>query len=211
MRARIHRGAHEIGGSCVEIEHDGKRIVLDVGRPLDSGLDTEPPLPAVPGLASGDDPALLGVLVSHAHPDHYRLVAGADPSIAIYIGEGAQRVLAQAAFFTGSTARRPARISARVGCKHREFERSGAGLPRDGRSFFKRNMSRLAPSSAARTRAAMKAARAATTAAGGPSRQEQDRRRRSNLGESGSGTRCRVHAKAAACGLRRAVSRTARA
>jgi ribonuclease J len=49
MRVRIHRGAHEIGGSCVEIEHHGKRIVLDLGRPLDSGLDTDLPLPAVPG------------------------------------------------------------------------------------------------------------------------------------------------------------------
>src|ERR1039457_4859374 len=99
MRVRIHRGAHEIGGSCVEIEQDGKRIVLDVGRPLDSGLDTDLPLPAVPGLASGD-PALLGVVVSHAHPDHYGLVAGADPSVPIYMGEAAQRVLAEAAFFT---------------------------------------------------------------------------------------------------------------
>ena len=34
MRARIHRGAHEIGGSCVELEADGCRLVLDVGRPL---------------------------------------------------------------------------------------------------------------------------------------------------------------------------------
>jgi ribonuclease J len=99
MRVRIHRGAHEIGGSCVEIEHHGKRIVLDVGRPLDGGLDADLPLPAVPGLASGD-PALLGVVVSHAHPDHYGLVTGADSSIPIYMGEAAQQVLAEAAFFT---------------------------------------------------------------------------------------------------------------
>jgi ribonuclease J len=104
MRVRIHRGAHEIGGSCVEIEHLGKRIVLDVGRPLDSSLDTDLPLPAVPGLASGD-PALLGVVVSHSHPDHYGLVAGADPSVPIYMGEAAQRVLAEAAFFTPGGAR----------------------------------------------------------------------------------------------------------
>jgi ribonuclease J len=36
MRVRIHRGAREAGGSCVEIDHDGQRIVLDVARPLDS-------------------------------------------------------------------------------------------------------------------------------------------------------------------------------
>ena len=73
--------------------------MLDVGRPLESGLNADHSLPAVPGLVSGD-PSLLGVIVSHSHPDHYGLVAGADPSVAVYIGEGAQRVLAEAAFFT---------------------------------------------------------------------------------------------------------------
>lgn len=34
MRCRIHRGCHEIGGNCVEIESQGKRIVLDIGLPL---------------------------------------------------------------------------------------------------------------------------------------------------------------------------------
>jgi Cft2 family RNA processing exonuclease len=35
MRACIHRGTKEIGGTCVELESQGKRIVLDVGLPLD--------------------------------------------------------------------------------------------------------------------------------------------------------------------------------
>jgi len=34
MRFCIHRGTHEIGGTCVEIEAQGKRIVLDIGLPL---------------------------------------------------------------------------------------------------------------------------------------------------------------------------------
>ena len=34
MRCRIHRGCHEIGGNCVEVEVQGKRIVLDIGLPL---------------------------------------------------------------------------------------------------------------------------------------------------------------------------------
>jgi hypothetical protein len=33
VRACIHRGTKEIGGTCVEIEWQGKRIVLDVGLP----------------------------------------------------------------------------------------------------------------------------------------------------------------------------------
>jgi Cft2 family RNA processing exonuclease len=35
MQVRIHRGAAEIGGSCVELESGGARLVLDIGLPLD--------------------------------------------------------------------------------------------------------------------------------------------------------------------------------
>lgn len=47
MRLRIHRGAREIGGSCVELEQDGREVVLDLGLPLESA----PTLPDVGGLA----------------------------------------------------------------------------------------------------------------------------------------------------------------
>lgn len=96
MKARIHRGAREIGGSCVELESEGQRIVLDVGLPLD-GRDTA--LPDVPGLKDGED-APLCVIVSHAHPDHYGLAERVAPSIPILIGEAAQRILKEAAFFS---------------------------------------------------------------------------------------------------------------
>ena len=33
----VHRGAHEIGGSCAEVEHERSRVVLDIGLPLDAG------------------------------------------------------------------------------------------------------------------------------------------------------------------------------
>ena len=35
MRLRIHRGAKEIGGTCIEVEAEGQRFALDVGLPLD--------------------------------------------------------------------------------------------------------------------------------------------------------------------------------
>jgi len=34
MNLTIRRGTHEIGGSCVKLEHDACRIVLDLGKPL---------------------------------------------------------------------------------------------------------------------------------------------------------------------------------
>ena len=49
MKVCIHRGTHQIGGTCVEIESQGKRIVLDVGLPLDAE-PADMPLPPVPGI-----------------------------------------------------------------------------------------------------------------------------------------------------------------
>jgi hypothetical protein len=34
MRLTIHRGSHEIGGTCVELATGATRIVLDAGLPL---------------------------------------------------------------------------------------------------------------------------------------------------------------------------------
>lgn len=34
MLVTIHRGSHEIGGTCVEVVSDGTRIVIDIGKPL---------------------------------------------------------------------------------------------------------------------------------------------------------------------------------
>ena len=43
MQVCIHRGTKEIGGTCVEIESQDKRLVLDVGLPLDApDADTFP-------------------------------------------------------------------------------------------------------------------------------------------------------------------------
>lgn len=99
LRAIIHRGAREIGGSCVELECEGQRLVLDIGRTLDAALDDDVPLPPIAGL-DGSDPSLLGIVISHGHPDHYGLVGSVDPSVPVYIGEAAARVLAEASFFS---------------------------------------------------------------------------------------------------------------
>jgi ribonuclease J len=100
MRICVHRGAEEIGGNCIELEAQGKRLVLDLGRPLDSGFEDEVPLTPVPGLAKGDDPTLLGVVISHPHLDHWGLVPQIAPSVPVYIGEAAHRLLKEAAFFS---------------------------------------------------------------------------------------------------------------
>jgi len=79
MKARVLRGADEVGGSCIELEADGKRIVLDVGLPITAVDGDEVLLPDVAGLRDGDDPTLLGVVISHPHPDHFGLLPQVRP------------------------------------------------------------------------------------------------------------------------------------
>lgn len=50
------------------------------------------------GLSTGD-PELVGVLISHGHPDHYGLAAQIHSSVPLYLGEATQRILSEAAFF----------------------------------------------------------------------------------------------------------------
>lgn len=102
MRVRIHRGTHEIGGNCVEVEAEGARIVLDLGRPLWAEPDEQIPLPAVTGLDGKGEDLPLGLLLSHPHLDHYGLASGLPARIPVFVGEDAARLLKEAAFFTRS-------------------------------------------------------------------------------------------------------------
>ncbi|MCB0869337.1 MAG: hypothetical protein KDB52_00755 [Solirubrobacterales bacterium] len=100
MKARIHRGASEVGGSTVELEAGGQRLVLDVGLPLSpSKVRYRDLLPDVPGLWAEGDGSLLGVLVSHGHLDHCGLADLVRPEIPVFMSEAGRRVLEQAAFY----------------------------------------------------------------------------------------------------------------
>jgi ribonuclease J len=97
LRARIHRGAKEVGGSCVELEAEGKRLLLDIGLPLRSGLAEKAQPPGLRGVIASRD--LLGVVISHGHPDHYGLAFQLDRRVPIYMGRAASEILNGAAFF----------------------------------------------------------------------------------------------------------------
>ncbi len=99
MKVRIHRGSEQVGGTCVELESQGKRILLDLGMPLDAEHG-EVPMPAVPGI-NGGDPSLLGVVISHLHGDHCGLVPYAASGLPLAMGPVAARILREAEFFTG--------------------------------------------------------------------------------------------------------------
>jgi len=102
----IHRGTHEIGGTCVEVQCKGSRIILDLGLPLmgRNGVEldftnlTKPSvengiLPNVEGLYKFQKPSVDAVFITHPHLDHYGLLDFVHPAIPIYLSKGAQKVI----------------------------------------------------------------------------------------------------------------------
>lgn len=100
FEVRIHRGAHEIGGNCVELRHGNATLILDIGKPLSASGGTVVPLPPAIGLDdNGTRP--LGIIISHGHQDHWGLAPQLPTGMPVFIGEGAANIL-RAAQFWGS-------------------------------------------------------------------------------------------------------------
>ena len=110
MILTIHRGSHEIGGTCIELEsRGGTRIVLDLGAPLPRSEDTERKetdmtLPPVKGLYAEDlhEAPVDALLISHAHQDHYGLMQSLGPDVPCFISEPTRRLVELTALYTGS-------------------------------------------------------------------------------------------------------------
>ena len=89
MNIKIHRGAKEVGGSCVEISSGSSTILVDLGLPLDfdSEKTTESCLPnSVHYLFYHSGKSITGVLLSHPHLDHYGLAGQLPSGIPVYCG-----------------------------------------------------------------------------------------------------------------------------
>lgn len=98
MRICIHRGSHQIGGNCIEIESKGARLILDIGLPLDAD-PAEAQLPA--SFSTTNVSAILGICVSHPHVDHYGLLHKLPAGERILIGAAARRIINAASLFFG--------------------------------------------------------------------------------------------------------------
>lgn len=93
MKVCIKRGAKEIGGSAVELTADcGERIVIDLGLPLDAEENKKSLLPDIKGLREKTDD-LLGVLISHAHQDHYALIKHINTDIPVYMSAAMAKIM----------------------------------------------------------------------------------------------------------------------
>jgi ribonuclease J len=104
MHLIIHRGTHEIGGSCIELQTETATILIDFGLPLSGEyrsddvkkkskqqLLREGLLPDIDGLY--DNPAFDAIFISHAHQDHYGLLSFVHPDIPIYMSRGTKELI----------------------------------------------------------------------------------------------------------------------
>lgn len=94
LRIKIHRGAKQIGGTCIELAHQGTRIALDLGMPLDGKPGDQGLLPPI----AGD--GLAAILISHPHLDHYGVLPLLSSNIPVAMGAAAKRIVQAAAPFT---------------------------------------------------------------------------------------------------------------
>ena len=77
MKITIHRGANEIGGTCIQLSTEQNTILLDLGLPL-SKDSTELDVAALTPDA---------VLISHPHQDHFGLIEALAHNVPVYMGE----------------------------------------------------------------------------------------------------------------------------
>ena len=119
MILTIHRGAKEIGGSCIELQSDHSMILLDFGLPLvdDTREQLDPKkiislskeellekglLPRIKGLYDNDLPQIDAILLSHPHQDHYGLLSYINHEIPVYMSRGCKALL-EASYYFGQT------------------------------------------------------------------------------------------------------------
>lgn len=106
MQITIHRGTHQIGGTCIEVRAGDDRVMLDLGLPLPvdgdepsidgksvAELVAEGVLPRIAGLYDDDAPSVRAVLMSHVHQDHLGLAPRVHPDIPVYATDGTWALL----------------------------------------------------------------------------------------------------------------------
>jgi len=119
MKIIIHRGTHEIGGSCVEIQSKKSRILIDIGMPLvkkdgerfnfkehentpGPELVKKKVLSDIGGVYVWDTNKKMidGVLISHPHIDHYGFFGYLNKDICFYLGEATKKMIDLTVIFT---------------------------------------------------------------------------------------------------------------
>jgi len=97
MQLCIHRGAKQVGGSCVELTYKDTAILIDAGLPLDYDFSEDPgthlPQPLFDNLKNGNK-KIDAVILSHAHLDHYGLAGMLPEEVPVYCGKASSELMA---------------------------------------------------------------------------------------------------------------------
>ena len=88
MTITIHRGTHEIGGSCVEIRTRQAKILLDLGLPLDFDSRFQEQQEQIRREALEWAQDADAIFISHYHADHHGLLPDTHRDVAIYATAG---------------------------------------------------------------------------------------------------------------------------
>ena len=94
MTLTIHRGTHEIGGSCVEIRTDKAKILIDLGMPLDYDKHNTEEQTEIRHNAKEWCKGVDALFLSHAHADHYGFLGLLPQDTPIYATEETFAMLA---------------------------------------------------------------------------------------------------------------------
>lgn len=94
MTLTIHRGTHEIGGSCVEIRTDKTKILIDLGMPLDYDKHNTEEQTEIRHNAKEWCKGVDALFLSHAHADHYGFLGLLTKDTPIYATEETFAMLA---------------------------------------------------------------------------------------------------------------------
>lgn len=93
MEIIIHRGTKEIGGTCVELVISKKRLLLDIGLPLDYDEWTVEEREEYEKKMSGIIEKADAIFLSHYHQDHIGLLKLVNKSTPIYLSDPTIRAI----------------------------------------------------------------------------------------------------------------------
>jgi len=93
LKIIVHRGTHQIGGTCIEISSGSSRIALDAGLPLEAGNKITATIPNVEALFGIGGTPFDRLVISHAHGDHTGLIAASRPDVPVWMTQGTSKMM----------------------------------------------------------------------------------------------------------------------